>query len=93
MQTQATGNTAHTPNAIGVHPLFTAEIDRYINHARPESIRDEARRMALHQTAYNELGRARAALLRFSTDYAGAMQHAESAIAAMAALSSMNGRA
>lgn len=91
MQTQTTGTTA--PHAIGVHPLFTAESDHYINHASPESLRYEARCMALHQTAYNELGRARAELMRVNTDYAEAVQHAESAIAAMAALALMSGRA
>lgn len=93
-QTTTTGNHAHTFTAPNFRGTFTAaEVDRYINQARPESIRDEARRMALHQTAYNELGRARAELMRVNTDYAEAVQHAESAIAAMAALALMNGRA
>lgn len=92
MQTQATGTTA--PNAIGVHPLFTADIDRDINPVdlTPDD-RAEIQRIELHQAAFNELTRARHALLRFSTDYAGAIQHAQSAIAAMAALALMNGRA
>ena len=92
MQTQATGTTA--PNAIGVHPLFTADIDCDINPVdlTPDD-RAEFERIELHQTAYNELGRARHALLHFSANYAGAVQHAQSAIAAMTALSSMSGRA
>ena len=71
-----------------------APIDASINLAdlTPDD-RAEIQRIELHQAAYNELGRARHALLHFSTDYAGAITRAESAIAAMTALSSMSGRA
>lgn len=88
------GIIAHTPNAIDVHPLFTVDIDRHISpDDHTDDDRAEFRRMALHQAAYNDLSRARHALLHFSTDYAGAIASAESAIAAMAALALMNGRA
>ena len=71
-----------------------APIDASINPAdlTPDD-RAEIQRIELHQAAFNELTRARHALLRFSTDYAGAIQHAQSAIAAMTALALINGRA
>lgn len=94
MQTQATGSHAHTTNAIGVHPLFTAEIDASFN---PSDLTDddqaEFKRIELHQLAYNELGRARHALLGFSGDYAGGIARAQKAIAAMQVLALIDGRA
>lgn len=71
-----------------------APIDRHINPADlTDDDRAEFQRMELHQRAYNELGRARHALLGFSTDYTRASAHAQSAIAAMAELALIDGRA
>lgn len=49
--------------------------------------------LSLHMGAANSLHRALHELLIEASDYGRAVQHAESAIAAMAALSLMNGRA
>lgn len=92
-QTTTTGNHAHTFDAFKALGRF-APIDATINPAElTTDDRAELQRIELHQVAYNQLGRARHALLHFSTDYAGAIAQAESAIAAMAALALMNGRA
>jgi hypothetical protein len=92
-QTTITGNHAHSFDAFKDLGRF-APIDATINPVElTASDRAELQRIELHQVAYNQLGRARHALLHFSTDYAGAIANAESAIAALAALALMNGRA
>lgn len=88
-QTTTTGNHAHTLAKLATR----TPIDATVNPADlTDSDRAELRRIEMHQAAYNQLGRARHALLHIGTDYAGAIANAESAIAAMSALALMNGR-
>ena len=92
-QTTTTGSTAH-PLAVFKDLGRFAPIDENLTDADlGDNDRAEAERIKLHQVAYNELGRARHMLLHFTSDYAGAIAKAEAAIAAMAALALMNGRA
>jgi len=85
-----TGTHAHPLAAFKEMGRF-APIDENLTEADlTDDDRAEFQRMELHQRAYNELGRARCALLHFSTDYTRASAHAQSAIAAMAELALMN---
>lgn len=87
---QVTNRNFPSPAHLG---LF-APIDTSVNPADfTDSDHAEFQRMALHQAAFNALGRARCELLACRSDYARAIKQAQTAITAMDALALVNGGA